>query len=167
MAAVVKGIDATLRVLLILLVAMLVVSVAWQVLSRYLLQDPASWTEELARFLLIWVGMLGASYAFRTRTHLGLELLPMKLKGTGAGSMLKYFTLLMAAFFATAILVYGGGNLVALTWELRQYSPVLGLPIAVVYSVIPLSGVLIIFSCLVQAFEDDNEPLAATSEDEL
>lgn len=163
---VIKGIDATLRVLLIVLVALLVISVAWQVLSRYLLQDPASWTEELARFLLIWVGMLGAAYAFRTRSHLGLELLPMKLQGTPA-RLLKYFTLLMVAFFAGAVLVYGGGNLVSLTWELRQYSPVLGLPIAVVYSVIPLSGLLIVFSCLVQAFEDDSQPLAATSEDEL
>ena len=45
--------------------------------------------------------------------------------------------------FAVSVLVVGGGSLVALTWELRQYSAVLGLPIAFVYSVIPAAGVLI------------------------
>jgi len=165
MRGLVRVVDTALRAALVILVGLLVVSVAWQVLSRYLLADPSPWTEELARFVLIWVGMLGASYAFRTRAHLGLELLPEKLEGTAAVA-LKYFTLLVIALFAATVLVGGGGNLVSLTWELRQYSAVLGLPIAWVYAVIPLTGVLIIFYCLVQALEPDTRPLASAGEDE-
>jgi len=167
MQAFVRVVDAALRYLLVALVAMLVISVAWQVFSRYLLTDPSPWTEELARFLLIWVGMLGASYAFREKAHLGLELLPEKLAGKPAASLLKGFTLLVVAIFAVAVLIFGGGNLVALTWELKQYSAVLGLPISWVYSVIPLTGVLILFYCIVQALEKDTGPLGGTGEGEL
>jgi TRAP-type C4-dicarboxylate transport system permease small subunit len=57
------------------------------------------------------------------------------------------------------VLVIGGGNLVMLTWELKQYSAVLGLPIAFVYSVIPITGVLICFYALASAMgEEIGEP---------
>ena len=167
MRLLVRVVDAALRFLLVAAVAMLVVSVAWQVFSRYLLTDPSPWTEELARFLLIWVGMLGASYAFREKAHLGLELLPEKLTGKPAGRLLKGFTLFVVALFAVTVLILGGGNLVALTWELKQYSAVLELPISWVYTVIPLTGVLILFYCVVQALEKDTGPLGGTGEEEL
>jgi len=159
MQGLVRVVDAVLRFLLVVLVAMLVASVAWQVFSRYLLADPSPWTEELARFLLIWVGMLGASYAFSTKAHLGLELLPEKLAGKPAAKLLKLFTLFVVAIFAVAVLVIGGGSLVMLTWELKQYSAVLEMPISYVYSVLPLTGVLILFYCIVQVFEPvDDSP---------
>jgi len=60
-------------------------------------------------------------------------------------------TLLAVSVFAVAVLVIGGVSLVALTWELRQYSAVLGLPIAFVYSVIPIAGVLICLYALAAA----------------
>jgi TRAP-type C4-dicarboxylate transport system permease small subunit len=166
MLSVAKAVDAALRALLVVLVVMLVFSIAWQVMSRYLLDDPSPWTEELARFLLIWIGMLGASLAFRQRAHLGLELLPQKLKGTAA-VVLKYFTLFVIALFAITVLVAGGSNLVALTWELRQYSPVLGMPISWVYSVVPLTGTIIVFYCLVQALEDDADTAVSRGVGEL
>lgn len=152
MQSLARAVDAVLRTLLVVLVVMLVVSVTWQVLSRYLLEDPSPWTEELARFLLVWIGTLGASYALRQHAHLGLELLPEKLDGRAARA-LRYFTLLIVAVFAATVMVAGGGNLVALTWELRQHSAVLGMPIAWVYSVIPLTGMLMLFYCVVQALE--------------
>jgi hypothetical protein len=60
-----KILDAVLSRVLILLMFLLVVSVLWQVISRYVFSSPSSWTEELARFLLIWISLLGAAYAFR------------------------------------------------------------------------------------------------------
>lgn len=165
MQSLAKLVDTALRALLVVLVVALVSSVAWQVMSRYLLADPSPWTEELARFLLIWIGLLGASLAFRERAHLGLELLPAKLEGVPA-ALLRYFTLAVIALFAGTVLIAGGGNLVSLTWELRQYSAVLGMPIAWVYSVVPLTGLLIVFYCLVQALEPaDDEPSAPAREE--
>ena len=67
----------------------------------------------------------------------------------------------------TDVLIAGGGNLVSLTWELRQYSAVLGVPIAWVYAVVPLTGVLIVFFCLVQALESDDKRVLTRNEVEL
>ncbi len=146
--------DNILKNTLIFLMVALVVSVSWQVVSRYVFASPSSWTEEVARFLLIWIGVLGAAYAFRTGAHLGLDLLPKKLSGNAA-HQLKLFTLLVVAGFSVAVLIIGGGSLVALTWELKQYSAVLGLPIAFIYSVIPTTGVLICFYAIAAAMGEE------------
>ena len=142
MRKIVETIDVVLKNALIVLMVAMVASVSWQVISRYVFSSPSSWTEEVARFLMIWIGVLGAAYAFRTGVHLGLDILPKKLTGRSA-ELLKQFTVAVVMLFAIAVLVVGGGSLVSLTWELRQYSAVLGLPIALVYSVIPIAGVLI------------------------
>ena len=131
-----------LRLALALLMTAMVASVVWQVLSRYLFVVPAAWTEELARFLLIWIGMLGAAYAYRQGSHLGIDLLASKLADSGKRT-LHNVVHIVCLLFAVSVLVIGGGALVAMTWELRQYSAAMGLPIAYVYSVIPASGLLI------------------------
>lgn len=150
----IRVMDNLLSKALILLMLALVCAVLWQVGSRYLFASPSSWTEEVARFLLIWISLLGAVYAFRTGMHLGLDVLPKKLSG-GPARMLKVFTLFMVLLFSTTALVIGGVSLVSLTWELRQYSAVLGVPMAFVYTVIPLSGSLICFYALA-AFVSEN-----------
>ena len=142
MRKVIDIIDVVLKNVLIVLMVAMVASVSWQVISRYVFSSPSSWTEEVARFLMIWIGVLGAAYAFRTGVHLGLDILPKKLTGRSA-ELLKQFTVAVVVLFSVTVLVIGGGSLVSLTWELRQYSAVLGLPIALVYSVIPTAGVLI------------------------
>ena len=134
--------DAVLTRCLILLMLGLVVAVLWQVTSRYVFSAPSSWTEELARFLLIWISLLGAVYAFRTGMHLGLDLLPKKLEGAAARRLIR-FTVALVVLFSATVLVVGGVSLVSMTWELKQYSAVLGLPMSVVYSVIPVAGLLI------------------------
>jgi len=152
MRRVVEIIDVVLKNVLIVLMVAMVASVSWQVISRYVFSSPSSWTEEVARFLMIWIGLLGAAYAFRTRAHLGLDLLPKKLTGRSAVT-LKQFTLAVVVLFSLTVLVVGGGKLVALTWELKQYSAVLGLPIAFVYSVIPTSGLLICVYAIAAAMD--------------
>lgn len=142
MKALLRIVDRLLSGTLVVLVAAMVASVTWQILSRYLFVVPAAWTEELARFLLIWIGMLGAAYAYRKHSHLGLDLLSGKLTGKGEAG-LNIFTHLLCLSFASIVLVVGGGSLVKMTWELRQYSAAIGLPIAFVYAVIPVSGALI------------------------
>ena len=64
-----------LEILAILAMGTLVLDVVWGVMTRYLIGEQAKWTEELARFLLIWVSMLGGALAFRRREHLGIDFL--------------------------------------------------------------------------------------------
>ena len=69
-----KVFDRFLEILLTVVMTILVLDVVWQVFTRYILKDPSSWTEELATFLMIWVGMLGASAV--SYTHLTLPTTP-------------------------------------------------------------------------------------------
>lgn len=140
-----------LEKLLMLMMLGIVVTVSWQVFSRFILQSPSSYTEELSRYLLIWIGILGAAYAYKTKAHLGLELFVEKLPAQS-----KIFARLsievLVILFATCVMVYGGSCLVALTLELKQTSAALGLQIGWVYSVIPLSGALITLYALNNLF---------------
>lgn len=154
MSKIIKIIDAFLTRFLILLMLLLVGSVLWQVISRYVFASPSSWTEEIARFLLIWISLSGAVYAFRTGMHLGLDILPKKLEGRAA-DLLKWFTIALVVLFSFTVLVVGGISLVMMTWELKQYSAVLGLPMSWVYSVIPAAGVLICFYALAALVDND------------
>lgn len=75
-----KAITKALEKILIVLMAVIVIDVSWQIFTRFVLRDPSSFSEELAGFLLIWIGLLGASYALYTRVHLGIDILTAKLE---------------------------------------------------------------------------------------
>jgi TRAP-type C4-dicarboxylate transport system permease small subunit len=145
-------VDRALANLLIGLMTLLVLSVVWQVISRYLLGDPNTYTEELARYLLVWLSLLGGAYGYRQRMHMGLSLLTEKLRG-GARRFAEIFALLAAAIFSVTILIGGGSRLVWITWELQQHSAAMNIPMAWVYSVLPISGVLMFFYTLLAAIE--------------
>ena len=125
------------------LMAVLVVDVTWQVVSRYLLGEASSFSEEVARYLLIWIGLLGSSYAYRRKMHLAFDLITNKVTGRT-----KFWMELIIhgfiIFFSVVVLILGGWYLVQLTWELNQLSASLQISLAYVYFALPLSGVLIV-----------------------
>ena len=148
MEKVTQIITRILSISLIILMAVMVFDVSWQVFTRFILQDPSSFTEELAGFLLIWIGLLGASYALYTKAHLGIDILTSKLSG-----FKRQFTQIMihiiVILFALFVLVIGGIRLVNITLTLNQISPALGIQMGYVYLVLPLTGILMIYYSLV------------------
>jgi len=145
--AILKVTDKGLAIVLEVLMGVMVLDVTWQVLSRYLVKHPSPYTEELARFLLIWIGLLGASYAYRQMMHLGVDVLVQKLQGTArlwADALVHTLVLVFAVF----VMGWGGFRLVLLTLELNQLSAALQIKMGYVYVVIPLSGLLITFYAL-------------------
>lgn len=139
-----KTITKVLGVLLTILMAIMVLDVTWQVLTRFILRNPSPFTEELAGFLLIWIGLLGASYAYYTRAHLGIDVLTYKLTGVKKQVFEVVINLIVLAF-AFFVMVIGGMRLVNLTFTLNQISPALGIKMGYVYLVIPSAGVLVFY----------------------
>ncbi|MGB2273181.1 MAG: TRAP transporter small permease [Flavicella sp.] len=139
-----KKIDRILGNVLATIMAVMVVNVLWQVFTRFLLEDPSSFTDELARYLMIWVGVLGAAYISGRSMHVAIDLLPTKLNKDGQVK-LKIFVNILIIVFCFAALVVGGSRLVYITYILQQYSPALQIPLALVYLIIPISGLLIIY----------------------
>ncbi|HDQ44591.1 MAG TPA: TRAP transporter small permease [bacterium] len=127
--------------ILIVLMAVIVLDVTWQVITRFILRNPSSYTEELAGFLLIWIGLLGASHALYTKAHLGIDVLTYKLTGVRQ-RIVEGVIYALVFLFALFVMVIGGYKLVALTLRLNQISPGLKIPMGYVYTVLPASGLL-------------------------
>lgn len=143
-------VDRVLGWLLVVLMAVSVINVLWGVFTRFVLNDAATFTNELARYLLIWVGILGAAYAAGKRVHLALELLPEKLTGASR-SYLELFIEAMILIFAVLVLGAGGLRLVYVQLSLGQTSAAMGIPLGYVYVVLPLTGLIMTFYAIVHA----------------
>jgi len=130
--------------ILMALMALIVLDVTWQVFTRFVLRNSSSWTEEMARFLLIWIGLLGATYTLHTRLHLGIDILTYKLTGTKK-KIIEVVVYSLVALFALIVMVIGGFKLMNMTFQLNQISASMGIKIGYIYFVIPLSGMLMIF----------------------
>jgi TRAP-type C4-dicarboxylate transport system permease small subunit len=139
-----KIIDRILEWILIWLMAIITLDVLWGVFTRYALGAQASWSEELARYLLIWIGILGAAYASGKKLHLAIDILPSKLEGK-AKTRLTLIIAVLVILFVIAVMVIGGIRLVFISYKLGQTSAALQIPLYVVYLVVPLSGIFIIY----------------------
>ena len=131
--------------MLVLIFSLLVIDVVWQVASRYLIGQSSSFTEEYARFSLIWLTVLGAAYINGQREgHLSMDFFLMKLPAEKQIKRNRIIQVVMA-IFALVVMVIGGGNLVYTTLKLGQLSPALLVPLGYVYAIVPLCGLIIIF----------------------
>ncbi|HEA20549.1 hypothetical protein LCGC14_0827650 [marine sediment metagenome] len=139
-----KTIDKVLANALVIIMAVMVLNVLWQVFSRFLLGAPSSFTDELARYLLIWIGILGAAYVSGQNLHVAIDVLPKRFSEK-TQKILKSIVSWLIILFSLFALVVGGARLVYITYVLDQHSPALQMPLALVYLVIPISGVLIIY----------------------
>lgn len=142
-----KGVNKILGIFLSILMAAMVLDVSWQVFTRFFTEKPSSFTEELAGFLLIWIGLLGASYALYTKAHLGIDVLTYKLRGKKK-QVAEIIIFVIVGLFAFFVMVYGGTRLVQLTFSLKQVSAAMEIKMGYVYLVIPLSGILMIYFCI-------------------
>ncbi len=140
-----KILDKALEILVMVVVAVLVVDVLWQVFTRYVLKNQSSWTDELAIFLLIWVALLGAAVALNRGAHLGIDYFVGKLdKKTRLFA--EIFAFFCVACFAFFVMVLGGIDLVR---TLVQPSPFLGIRMGYVYLAVPVSGgFMLLYSAL-------------------
>lgn len=129
---------------LVVLMALMVLNVTWQVVSRYVFQNPSSFTDELSRYMLIWVGMLGAAFVAGKNEHLAIDILLTKLEEKAQNKLMILINSCIF-IFALVVMVIGGSNLVYLTFILEQKSAVLQIPLAYIYGIIPFSGLLVIY----------------------
>lgn len=159
-------IRALCGVLAVFMVAM-IVSVVWQVFTRFVLKDPSSFTDELSRYLLIWIGVLGGAYTYAIKRHLALELIAPKL-GRNGQLILSIIINIIIIAFSLVVFTYGGYDLVSNTLSNGQISPgiiIFGnhLLIGYVYLAVPLAGAVIsyfgivdIISSFVALIKKDN-----------
>lgn len=136
--------NRALEVFLIFLMTVLVLDVLWQVFSRYLLSSPSSFTDELAGYLLIWVGVLGAAYVSGRKEHLAIDILVQR-SPPARQRFLLYLIHSLIFLFALSVMVTGGVYLMYTRFVLEVKSAALQLPLGYVYIVLPISGLIIMY----------------------
>lgn len=136
-----QRIDKILEFFLVVLMGTLVINVVWQVLSRFVFKDPSSFTDELATFLLIWVGLAGAAYVKGKNEHLAIDILHTKLSPKSLNKMMIFINFLVIVFSGT-VMVVGGVWLVYTRFVLGQLSASIQVPLGYVYMIVPISGLL-------------------------
>ncbi len=142
-----EQLDKFLEWSLVMLMSVLVVDVLWQVTSRYVLTSPSSFTDELAGFLLIWVGLLGSAYVTGKGEHLAIDML-LQRSGEKRKRILRLIIHLLIALFALFVLIVGGAWLVYTRFYLNVISAALRIPLGYVYLVLPLSGWIVLYYTL-------------------
>ncbi|WP_448245626.1 TRAP transporter small permease [Thalassotalea agariperforans] len=140
MQFIISTIDNLIKSLLALFMLLVIAVVSWQVFSRHVLADPSSGSGEISRFLLIWIGMLGAAYCYRMKSHLSLNILTEKMNAKPKW-ITEIFIHCMVLIFASVVMAVGGINLMLMTFDPVQLSPVLEVKMGYIYSVVPLSGI--------------------------
>ncbi|MFD1696259.1 TRAP transporter small permease [Roseibium aestuarii] len=142
-----NAIDTLLRSTIVVIFSILVVCVSWQVISRFILGTPSTSTDELARFLFMWLALIGGAYTLGQRRHLAIDLLTLHL--SGRRKMISELVIIgVIALFCAIVMVYGGGQLVVRTLSSGQVTPSLQLPMGYVYGAIPFAGLVMLYYCL-------------------
>ncbi|WP_457572721.1 TRAP transporter small permease [Desulfolithobacter sp.] len=112
--------------------------IAVQVFCRYVLNQSLFWSEELARYMLVYLSFLGATAAYHRGLHPGVDLLTARLSGSMA-SKLRLLGHLVALFFFIILIISG----TRFAWFVRlQISPALGIPKWFILAIIPASGLI-------------------------
>lgn len=135
-----KILDGAMRFLMAVAMGALVVGGTWQIVSRWVLRNPSTFTDEFLRYVLIWASMLGSAYCFYRDEHLSLELITDRVHGVVA-VILQVFIEACILFFVCYVFIYGGWKLAA---NATNVSSVMRIPMKILYMIEPVSGVFIV-----------------------
>ena len=126
---------------LILLTSIMFVVVGANVFSRFVLNRSLGWADELARFIFIWISLLGAVLAYHENRHIGLDFIIKKITNTKVQSFIIFLGNLLV-LIVLAFLTYFG---LRVANSARNVSPALYIPMRTVYMILPISALLMIF----------------------
>ncbi|WP_423408316.1 TRAP transporter small permease [Heyndrickxia sp. MSNUG] len=147
MQQVIKAIDSINRVVGILLSLMLGVMsilIILQVISRFVINFPLTWSEELSRYLMIYIVFLGAGLAMRHNNLISIELLPESLSGNKRKVVIILVMIISIIFFA--ILFKQGIDMLGMVK--MQSSPGLQLSMSIPYASIPIGSFVLAINSL-------------------
>lgn len=121
-----------------------------QVVFRLVLKQPLSWSEELSRYLFVWLTFIGGALMVSESGHFKMDLITAFLKGRWI-QIINIIVNIALAIFSIVLIVYGA-KLVKMVYT--QKSPALGISMSIPYFVLPLNGVLSIVHIISNITDD-------------
>lgn len=145
--------DQILKVVSVVLFIAMVLLTTYQVIARYIFKSPSSISEVLTRYAFVWLIIVSATYVFGQRDHIAITFLRDKFKGVSRKIIDVVIECVIIIFSAT-IMVYGGFTVTQM--NMLQYDSMLNIPTGIVYSIIPICGVLIILYSIYNIIQSVN-----------
>ena len=136
-----EGIDLVLSWACAALFALMVIVGTYQIVVRYFFNSPSTVSEELLTYSFTSMALLASANVFGKTDHMRMGFIADKLTGTPR-KVLEIIIEILIMFLAGSVMVYGGWNIMGLT--MTQVTASLGVPMGVIYTVVPLSGILIV-----------------------
>lgn len=137
-----KGIDMILSSACAFIFAAMVVIGTYQIVTRFIFRRPSTISEELLTYSFTWMALLSSAYVFGKRDHMRMGFMADKAS-PGGQKILSILAEIFVLLLAASVMIYGGVTITKLT--MTQSTASLGIPMGVVYTIIPISGVLIVF----------------------
>ena len=122
----------------------------WQVFTRYVLNNPSTWSEELVGYLFAWASLFGASLITGERGHMNIPVVVEKMPAAPQ-KFFAIFAELIAMAFSLIILVYGGYRITLLA--MGQMTSSLGVAVGVFYVAMPVCGVINILYTILNIYD--------------
>ena len=153
MRRVLNGINKFFLGLAGVLMALMVVDVFLQVLFRFVIESPLSWTEEVSRYLFVWVVWIGSALVIAEKGHVGIDVVVKNFSVSRQRFM--EILIYLIFLFPASVMVYFGFALADL--NMNQPSAVLRIPMGIPYAAIPVSAILMILNILFHVFFPKNK----------
>ncbi len=142
--------NAVLSFLCIILFAFMVCVGTYQIVTRFVFNSPSTVSEELLTYSFAWMALLSSALVFGKRDHMRMGFWADKLTGTKK-KVLELVIELIVLIFAASVMVYGGSTIMKLT--MTQKTASLGIPMGIIYTVVPLSGIVIVIYAILNMIE--------------
>lgn len=136
-----KLLNKIIEYVLAFLVIVMVVGCFWQIFTRFILNDPSQWTEELLRYALIWLTMLGVPYAYGKGQHISIGFITGTF--TKKGTLKDQIFIEILVLFLSVFVMIAGGIMVSMN-AAGQVSPAMQIPMQFYYIGVPICGVLMV-----------------------
>lgn len=140
-----QGLLSALKMLCIVLFAVLVLVVVWQVFTRQVLGAPSPWTTVTAQYMFVWLSLFAATLVFGERGHIAVDVLAQRAPGISRRVLVVAVQASTLAFAALGM-VWGGLRGVSMSWE--QVIPGFPFTVGHMYLALPVSGLMIAFLAL-------------------
>jgi TRAP-type C4-dicarboxylate transport system permease small subunit len=148
MRKLVEAVNRAAEILTQVLLGVMVVVVFTQVIFRFFIQQPLSWSEEVARYVFVGIIWMGAATVVKDNGHPGMDLLTRSLPVAWQRAIHILVNLLVAATLVTVVVT--GFRLVAA--NMSQPSPAMELPMGIPYAAIPIAAAIMLLNLLFYVF---------------
>ena len=135
-----KVINTVIKIACILLFGFMVIIGTYQILVRYIFNNPSTISEELLTYSFTWMSLFAAAYVFGKREHMRMGFLADKLNKKKLTILNSIIEIIIIAF-ALIVMVYGGVSITSLS--MTQKTASLGIPMGYIYIVLPITGIII------------------------